>query len=77
MKRLFTVNGEYFENKTAAKAARDAGPKGSTVSKGPDHIGNHGTTVPGTRKRGPRDANGRRNTPPDLAKRAAKASKKG
>lgn len=75
MKRLFQVNGEFFSNKIEAKKARDAGPKGSKVSKGPDHDGNHGHKVPDTRRRGPRDANGNRNTPPDLAKRAAKASK--
>ncbi len=64
MKRLFTVNGEHFATKTEAKKARDAGPKGSTVSKGPDHIGNHGRRVPDTYHRGQRDSNGQRNTPP-------------
>lgn len=73
MKRLFTVNGEYFANKVEAKAARDAGPEGSKVSKGPDHIGNHGRRVPATHHRGPRDANGNRNTPPDLSRRARKS----
>jgi hypothetical protein len=77
MKRLFTVNGEHFDNKMRAKEARDAGPKGSKVMKGPDHIGNHGHSAMETRKRGPRDANGNRNTPPDMAKRAAKAAKAG
>lgn len=53
MKRLFEVNGSYFSNKIEAKAARDAGPKGSKVSKGPDHMGNHGHSVPATRHRAP------------------------
>ncbi len=53
MKRLFTVNGDHFDNKVDAKKARDAGPKGSTVGKGPDHMGNHGRRVPATRHRGP------------------------
>ena len=53
MKRLFKVNGEFFENKMAAKEARNAGPKGSTVEKGPDHMGNHGHRVPATRHRAP------------------------
>lgn len=53
MKRLFEVNGEFFGSKVAAKVARDAGPKGSKVSKGPDHMGNHGQRVPATRHRGP------------------------
>jgi hypothetical protein len=75
MKRLFEVNGEFFDNKVAAKAARDAGKPGSKVSKGPDHMGNHGRRVPDTHHRGPRDAAGGRNTTPDMAKRAAKASK--
>lgn len=53
MKRLFQVNGEYFESKVVAKKARDAGPKGSKVSKGPDHMGNHGQRAPVHRHRGP------------------------
>lgn len=53
MKRLFEVNGTYFSNKIEAKTARDAGPKGSKVSKGPDHMGNHGHRVPSTRHRAP------------------------
>lgn len=53
MKRLFEVNGEFFSSKVDAKKARDAGPKGSKVSKGPDHMGNHGFRVPATRHRGP------------------------
>jgi hypothetical protein len=55
MKRLFEVNGEFFSNKIEAKKARDAGPKGSKVSKGPDHIGNHGHSVPATRHRAPQN----------------------
>lgn len=53
MKRLFEVNGEFFADKVSAKAARNAGPKGSKVSKGPDHMGNHGHSVPATRHRAP------------------------
>lgn len=57
MKRLFTVNGEHFESKQLAKAARgdknEAGNYKFTVSKGPDHDGNHGHTVPETRHRAP------------------------
>ena len=53
MKRLFVVNGEYFGNKTDAKTARNAAGKGSKVSKGPDHMGNHGHRVPATRHRAP------------------------
>jgi hypothetical protein len=53
MKRLFEVNGVDFDNKVDAKVARDAGPKGSKVSKGPDHMGNHGIRVPSTRHRAP------------------------
>ena len=79
MKRIFEVNGEYFDNKTAAKTARDnwnnTGGKQCKVSKGPDHIGNHGQSCPAARKRGPRGADGGRNTPPDTAKRAAIAAK--
>jgi hypothetical protein len=87
MKRLFQVNTSpvsYFDNKVDAKKARgdlvpakDDKPAHYTlrVSKGPDHIGNHGHTVTDAARRGPRDANGNRNTPPDLAKRAAKSRK--
>ena len=62
MKRIFEVNGEFFDNKMAAKAARgdkipnkdgDGFHYAHTVSKGPDHIGNHGNTVPATRHRAP------------------------
>lgn len=62
MKRIFEVNGVYFDNKAAAKAARgDKIPNkegegfhyAHTVSKGPDHIGNHGKRVPATRHRAP------------------------
>jgi|WetSurMetagenome_2_1015567.scaffolds.fasta_scaffold1641998_1 hypothetical protein len=53
MKRLFEVNGEFFSNKVDAKKARNDGPKGSKVSKGPDHMGNHGHSVPSTRHRAP------------------------
>ena len=85
MKRLFEVNGFFFDNKPDAKVARgDKIPNAEgggfhyshPISKGPDHIGNHGKRVPATRARGERDVNGHRNTPPDLAKRAAKAAKK-
>ena len=76
MKRLFQVNTSpvsFFDNKADAKKV--AHPIGLTVGKGPDHIGNHGHKVTDAAKRGPRDANGHRNTPPDLAKRAAKAAR--
>ncbi len=72
MKRLFTVNGTHFESKVEAKKARGQyiQPKDDKpghfehkVSKGPDHIGNHGRRVPATHHRGPRDAEGHRNTP--------------
>jgi hypothetical protein len=57
MKRLFTVDGQHFESKSAAKAARgpknEAGNYKHTVSKGPDHIGNHGHSVPASRHRAP------------------------
>lgn len=57
MKRLFECNGQYFESKTAAKANRgpmnEAGNYPHRVSKGPDHIGNHGKRVPATRHRAP------------------------
>lgn len=78
MKRLFEVNGTFFDSKVEAKAAR--GDKISnkdgegfhyahSVSKGPDHIGNHGLSVKDTSHRGPRDVAGHRNTPPDLSKK--------
>ncbi len=62
MKRLFTVDGTHFQSKDLAKIAR--GPKipnkegtgfhyAHTVSKGPDHVGNHGRRVPATRHRAP------------------------
>ena len=55
MKRLFECNNQYFESKSLAKAARgdrnEAGNYKYKVSKGPDHIGNHGKTVPATRRR--------------------------
>lgn len=42
MKRLFQVNGQYFESKKEAKANRgpksEAGHYPHAVSKGPDHI---------------------------------------
>ncbi len=84
MKRLFEVNGQFFENKQDAKKARgdkipdkegDGFHYAHTVAKGPDHIGSHGSRVPVTRTRGPRDAAGHRNTPPDLRKRAEKSKK--
>ncbi len=62
MKRIFEVNGQYFATKPEAKAARgDKIPNkegggfhyAHTVSKGPDHIGNHGHRVPATRHRAP------------------------
>jgi len=54
MKRLFTVAGTHFESKPEAKKFRDTeAPKGSKVSKGPDHIGNHGHRSPTTRHRAP------------------------
>ena len=61
MKRLFEVNGEFFETKVAAKAARgDKTQEGNyphRVSKGPDHDGNHGHKVPATRHRAPQGYN--------------------
>ena len=62
MKRLFEVNGEYFASKMEAKVARGdkiADKEGSgfhyahPVSKGPDHIGNHGMSVKKTIHRAP------------------------
>jgi hypothetical protein len=62
MKRLFEVNGSFFESKSEAKVARGskiANKDGEgfhyahPISKGPDHIGNHGTRVPATRHRAP------------------------
>lgn len=57
MKRLFQVNGQHFGNKVDAKKARGErnanGNYTHTISKGPDHIGNHGHSVPSTRHRGP------------------------
>ena len=62
MKRLFEVNGQFFDSKVAAKAARGdkiADKEGSgfhyahVVSKGPDHMGNHGVRVPATKHRAP------------------------
>ena len=62
MKRIFEVNGQFFDQKVAAKAARGdkiANKDGSgfhyahSVSKGPDHIGTHGHKVPRTRHRAP------------------------
>ena len=72
MKRLFTVNGIHFESKVEAKKARGQFIQGKDgkpghfefrLIKGPDHIGNHGRVCPATRHRGPRDADGHRNTP--------------
>jgi hypothetical protein len=72
MKRIFEVNGSFFDNKADAKVARGdkiANKDGEgfhyahPVSKGPDHIGNHGVRVPNTYHRGQRDTNGHRNTP--------------
>ena len=62
MKRLFEVNGQFFDQKSEAKVARgDKIPNkegggfhyAHSVSKGPDHIGNHGLRVPATRHRAP------------------------
>ena len=62
MKRIFEVNGSYFETKMEAKKARGeklADKEGSgfhyahVVSKGPDHMGKHGIRVPATRHRAP------------------------
>ena len=62
MKRLFTVNGVHFANKSEAKIARgdkipnkegDGFHYAHTISKGPDHDGNHGHSVPSTRHRAP------------------------
>lgn len=57
MKRLFVVkhgrNAEYFSNKMTAKAYRDnlgGVEAGVHISKGPDHIGNHGHSVPRMRR---------------------------
>ncbi len=71
MKRLFQVAQgglNYFESKVEAKAFRDKENSTITkslliVSKGPDHMGNHGRRVPATYHRGQRDSNGNRNTP--------------
>ena len=66
MKRLFEVNGQYFANKSEAKVARgDKIPHkegggfyyAHTISKGPDHDGNHGHSVPATRHRAPQGYN--------------------
>lgn len=66
MKRLFEVNGQFFDQKSDAKAARgDKIPNkegngfhyAHPVSKGPDHIGNHGKRVPSTRHRAPQAFN--------------------
>ena len=71
MKRLFTVNGEHFATKQEAKVARGdkiSDKEGNgfhyahSIGKGPDHIGNHGATVPSTRHRAPQN---------DFAPRAA------
>jgi hypothetical protein len=55
MKRLFEVNGQFFESKKEAKANRgpknEAGNYTHPVRKGPDHDGNHGHKVPATRHR--------------------------
>ena len=62
MKRLFEVDGVYFDNKKAAKVARGdfieavpgkPGHYRHTVSKGPDHMGNHGIKVQKTSHRAP------------------------
>jgi hypothetical protein len=62
MKRLFEVNGQYFESKSEAKVARgDKIPNKEgggfhythAVSKGPDHMGNHGIRVPSCKHRAP------------------------
>ena len=57
MKRLFQVNDTFFDNKQEAKEYRDTAPAGKTwtVSKGPDHMGNHGRRVPSTRHRAPQE----------------------
>lgn len=66
MKRLFQCNGQFFESKPLAKAARGDLIKGEdgkpdryphAVSKGPDHDGNHGHKVPATRHRAPQGYN--------------------
>ena len=66
MKRIFEVNGQFFPTKPEAKLAR--GPRipnregdgfhyAHTVSRGPDHMGNHGHSVPVTRTRAPQGYN--------------------
>lgn len=66
MKRLFEVNGEFFDSKVAAKASRGdkiADKEGSgfhyahIVKKGPDHMGTHGHGVPVHRHRAPQGYN--------------------
>lgn len=56
MKRLFEVKGFFFDNKPAARQHRNTlASEGivAYVSKGPDHMGNHGIRVRNTRHRGP------------------------
>jgi len=79
MKRLFQVHGFNFESKQAAKGFRDdlnntghalydgtkveAGSQPAVVSKGPDHIGNHGLPVMSTRHRAPQVLKPKREEP--------------
>lgn len=67
MKRLFKVDGEFFDNKVKAKAARgkpDAdGNFKHKISRGPDHIGVHGQTFSKADRRGPQDMQPRREGP--------------
>ncbi len=75
MKRLFQVNTSpvsYFDNKVDAKRARgdiipakDDKPAhyALRVSKGPDHIGNHGQPVMSTRHRAPQVLKPKREEP--------------
>lgn len=76
MKRLFKVNGEFFPNKSAAKAARGQGTEVKndqgkvthiqykhTVELGPDHDNyRHAVLTPGHQK-----------TPQTIKKKTAKA----
>lgn len=73
MKRLFTVNGEHFDQKENAKKARGeptAKAEGNKpaqykhqVHRGPDHIGNHGWNASTSAHRAPQALQPKRETP--------------
>jgi len=82
MKRLFQVNTSpvsFFDNKVDAKKARGERQADKDqrlvypfkVSKGPDHIGNHGQPVMSTRHRAPQVLKPKREEP-----RVRKSAKK-